>query len=218
MLPRLSAQCRPFDKRCAGTGCGRLLRIVTAAQAFSPLVSRCCRDKAACGVDLTNATPIGAGGAQLHVGRIRRHQRLHFAHAMVWSALRATEDRVSIGINICKHEIFGGDAMSITLLEHLRDELISSGAVQNTPEFCRCWLGRSEGYIRTLRYHQIEPSVETLAVCSNKLGYYADRLRGSDSDEHQAWIDRFDRLKSLCDQAIERQAQSVWRAPHRMSV
>lgn len=108
--------------------------------------------------------------------------------------------------------------MSITLLEHLRDELIQSGAVQNTPEFCRCWLGRSEGYIRTLRYHQIEPSVETLAVCSNKLGYYAERLRRSERADHQAWVDRFDRLRELCDQAIARQAQAVWRAPERMSL
>ena len=38
--------------------------------------------------------------------------------------------------------------MSIRLLEHIRDELRGSGAVQNTPEFCTSWLGRSEGYIR----------------------------------------------------------------------
>ena len=43
--------------------------------------------------------------------------------------------------------------MSIRLLEHMRDELIATGIVQNTPEFCRSWLGRSEGYIRVLRYH-----------------------------------------------------------------
>ncbi|SHK49543.1 hypothetical protein SAMN05444000_13313 [Shimia gijangensis] len=108
--------------------------------------------------------------------------------------------------------------MSITLIEHLRDELIQSGAAENTPEFCRCWLGRSEGYIRTLRYHQINPSVETLAVCSNKLGYYADWLRASDSAEHQTWVDRFVHLKSLCDEAIAHQAEAVWRAPKRMSV
>jgi hypothetical protein len=107
--------------------------------------------------------------------------------------------------------------MSIRLLEHMRDELIQSGAVQNTPEFCRCWLGRSEGYIRTLRYHRIEPSVETLAVCSNKLGFYADRLRDSDDKDHQVWIVRFDNLKDMCDQAIAEQAQAVWRAPNRMS-
>ena len=46
--------------------------------------------------------------------------------------------------------------MSIRLLEHIRDELRGSGAIQNTPEFCTSWLGRSEGYIRTLRFHQIE--------------------------------------------------------------
>ena len=38
--------------------------------------------------------------------------------------------------------------MSIRLLEHIRDELRGSGAIQNTPEFCTSWLGRSEGYIR----------------------------------------------------------------------
>jgi hypothetical protein len=106
--------------------------------------------------------------------------------------------------------------MSIKLLEHIRDELISSGAVANSPEFCRAWLGRSEGYIRTLRHHRIEPSVETLAVCANKLGYYADQLRESDKPTHHAWVERFDRLKTLCDAAIARQAEAVWRAPDRM--
>jgi hypothetical protein len=106
--------------------------------------------------------------------------------------------------------------MSIGLIEHLRDELIASGAVRNTPEFCQAWLGRSEGYIRTLRYQGIEPSVETLAVCANKLGYYAERLRGSDGEGHREWVQRLDRLKVLCDQAIARQAERVWREPERM--
>ena len=107
--------------------------------------------------------------------------------------------------------------MSIKLLEHIRDELISSGAAANTPEFCRAWLGRSEGYIRTLRHHRIKPSVETLAVCAHKLGYYANRMRGSGDDKHRAWVERFDRLKALCDAAIVRQAEAVWRAPDRIS-
>ena len=67
--------------------------------------------------------------------------------------------------------------MSIRLLEHIRDELRGSGAIQNTPEFCTGWLGRSEGYIRTLRFHGLEPSVEALSVCSqrrlhNGLGFW----------------------------------------------
>ena len=106
--------------------------------------------------------------------------------------------------------------MSRKLLEHIRDELRGSGAIQNTPEFCTSWLGRSEGYIRTLRFHELEPSVEALSVCSHKLGHYADRLRDSDTDAHKAWVESFDGLKSLCDQAIAKQAHQIWREPDRM--
>ena len=84
--------------------------------------------------------------------------------------------------------------MSIKLLEHIRDELRHSGAVQNIPEFCTSWLGRSEGYIRTLRFHQVEPSVKVLSVCSHKLGHYADRLRDSNTDAHKTWVESFDGL------------------------
>ena len=96
--------------------------------------------------------------------------------------------------------------MSVKLLEHLRDELIACGVVHNTPEFCRAWLGRSEGYIRTLRNHGTGPSVETLAICSHKLGYYADRLRGSGDDGHVRLAEQFYRLKLLCEGAIAEQA------------
>jgi len=100
----------------------------------------------------------------------------------------------------------------------MRDELILTGIVQNTPEFCRSWLGRSEGYIRVLRYHQIEPSVETLTICSNKLGYYAARLNASDAEDHKAWAAKLINLKALCDSAIAKQVEAVWRAPERMAV
>ena len=99
----------------------------------------------------------------------------------------------------------------------MRDELIGCGAAQNTPEFCRAWLGRSEGYIRTLRNHGTGPSVETLTICSHKLGHYAERLRVSGVPEHRVMAAQFDRLKSLCDGAIARHAEAVWRAPERMT-
>ena len=107
--------------------------------------------------------------------------------------------------------------MSVKLLEHLRDRLIEYGVVQNTPEFCRSWLGRSEGYIRVLRNHGTGPSVETLTICSHKLGHYAERLRVSGVPEHRVMAAQFDRLKSLCDGAIARHAEAVWRAPERMT-
>ena len=108
--------------------------------------------------------------------------------------------------------------MSIRLLEHMRDELIATGIVQNTPEFCRSWLGRSEGYIRVLRYHNTEASVGTLSICSSKLGYYAARMAASDQPEHQAWAAKLINLKGLCDSAIAKQTEAVWRAPERMAV
>lgn len=107
--------------------------------------------------------------------------------------------------------------MSVKLLEHMRDELIDCGAAQNTPEFCRSWLGRSEGYIRTLRNHGTGPSVETLTICSHKLGHYSDRMRKSGVAEHAAMAAQFDRLKTLCDKAIATHAEAVWRDPARMS-
>ena len=108
--------------------------------------------------------------------------------------------------------------MSIRLLEHMRDELIGSGIVQHTPEFCHSWLGRSEGYIRVLRYHNTEPSVGTPSICASKLGYYAARLAASDQPQHQAWSERLTDLKALCDRAIAQQSEAVWRAPERMPV
>lgn len=107
--------------------------------------------------------------------------------------------------------------MSIELLEHIRDELRRTGAVQSSAEFCQAWLGRSEGYIRTLRYHGLAPSLPVLAICSSKLGYYADRLRHSDNHQHCAWVALFDGLKHRCDRAADAQAQSIWRTPERMA-
>ena len=108
--------------------------------------------------------------------------------------------------------------MSIRLLEHMRDELIATGIVQNTPEFCRSWLGRSEGYIRVLRYHNTQPSVGTLSICSSKLGHYAARLTASDQQELQIWGKRLSDLKMLCDGVIAKQSEAVWRESARMAV
>jgi hypothetical protein len=108
--------------------------------------------------------------------------------------------------------------MSINLIEHLRDKLIEYGAVKNTPEFCQSWLGRSEGYIRTLRYNQTGPSVEALAICASKLGYYADRLRDCAAEDQRTWLERFEHLQALCEIEIDRQAQAKWQEPQRMSL
>ena len=65
-------------------------------------------------------------------------------------------------------------------------------------------------------YH-VGPS-GTNSICSSKLGYYAARLAESNQHEHQVWAKRLSDLKALCDGAIARQAEAVWRAPERMAV
>ena len=44
------------------------------------------------------------------------------------------------------------------------------------------------------------------------------RLNGSDAEEHKAWAAKLINLKALCDSAIARQAEAVWRAPERMAL
>ena len=60
--------------------------------------------------------------------------------------------------------------------------------------------------------------METLSICASKLGYYGARLAGSEQHEHQVWAKRLSDLKALCDGAIAKQAEAVWRRPERMAV
>ena len=41
--------------------------------------------------------------------------------------------------------------------------------VRSEQEFCRVWLGRSECYLRTIRFKQAQPSLGTLALCADRL-------------------------------------------------
>ena len=57
----------------------------------------------------------------------------------------------------------------------------------------------------------------TASFLANKLGHYAARLKGSEHQDHQVWADQLSNLKVLCDHAIAKQAEAVWRQPERMS-
>ena len=48
--------------------------------------------------------------------------------------------------------------------------------------------------------------------------YYAARLNASEAEDHKAWAAKLINLKALCDSAIAKQAEAVWRAPERMAV
>ena len=71
--------------------------------------------------------------------------------------------------------------MSRQLLHEVRDVLRAADAIASEREFCERWLGKSECYMRTLRFSQIEPSADALATVSNKLKYYAEQMHSKEA-------------------------------------
>ena len=108
--------------------------------------------------------------------------------------------------------------MSRQILEQIRDELVSCGVVSSNREFCESWLARDEGYIRGLKFRNLQPSAETLVICASKLSYYAHHIAKSKKPEHKDWHRRFVSLRGLCDQALEQQARAQWMTPKRMGL
>jgi len=81
-------------------------------------------------------------------------------------------------------------------------------AVDSESEFARDWLGRSDCYLRTLRFKNAEPSVATIAICASKLQHYGNQL--VDQTDHR-WIgERFLKLSEQCHAQINRQSRALW--------
>ena len=80
--------------------------------------------------------------------------------------------------------------------------------VDSESEFSRDWLGRSECYLRTLRFKQVEPSVATIAICASKLQHYGNQL--VHQTDHR-WIgERFLTLSQQCHAQINQQSKAIW--------
>ena len=108
--------------------------------------------------------------------------------------------------------------MSRQILEQVRDELIACRVVSSNREFCVSWLAKDESYMRGLKFRELNPSADTLAICASKLGYYAKHLSKSSAAEHQDWCERFVRLRSMCQAAMEDQARAKWMTVERMGL
>ena len=83
-------------------------------------------------------------------------------------------------------------------------------AVDSESEFSRDWLGRSECYLRTLRFKQVEPSVATIAICASKLQHYGHQL--VKQTNHRELGRRFLMLSQQCHDQINRQSKAIWLA------
>lgn len=96
------------------------------------------------------------------------------------------------------------------VLNEVFEVLRGIGAVRSESEFSRDWLGRSECYLRSLRFNGLEPSVSSIAVCASKLQHYGQRMCAT--DEHKALGKRFLALAEQCHKHINSTAEQTWMA------
>jgi hypothetical protein len=101
--------------------------------------------------------------------------------------------------------------MSMAALIEVRDSLVAAGVVRSECEFSERWLGKSECYMRGLRYSGTEPSADAWANCAAKLGDFTKHLSQSSEQHHKHWAQQFDLLRRRCFDEIDTQAQRKWR-------
>lgn len=106
--------------------------------------------------------------------------------------------------------------MTKTVLDEIKNALMAANAVQGEQEFCVAWLGKNASYMRVLRFQQLQPSADALAVCASKLDYYTQRLERSSDAKHKQWAQRFEVLHHKCVTALNEQARTKWQAAERM--
>ena len=106
--------------------------------------------------------------------------------------------------------------MTKTVLDEIKQALMAANAVQGEQELCVAWLGKNASYMRVLRFQQLQPSTDALAVCASKLNYYNQRLEGGGDSKHKQWAERFAILHSKCTKALNEQARTKWQAAERM--
>ena len=102
--------------------------------------------------------------------------------------------------------------MSRQLLHEVRDVLRAANAIASEREFCERWLGKSECYMRTLRFSQIDPNADALTTVSNKLKYYAEQMHIKDAQHLKDLAVEFGRLADACWTSIHSTARRKWLA------
>jgi hypothetical protein len=96
------------------------------------------------------------------------------------------------------------------VLNEVFEVLRSIGAVRSESEFSRDWLGRSECYLRSLRFVGTEPSISSVAVCASKLQHYGTRMCATHEHEHLG--EKFLSLAEQCHTHINSTAEQTWLA------
>lgn len=100
--------------------------------------------------------------------------------------------------------------MQKTVINEVFDLLRDIRAVDSESEFSRDWLGRSECYLRTLRFKGSESSVATIAICASKLQHYGNQLIRQ--RQHKDLGEQFLALSQQCHAQINQQSRAMWAA------
>jgi len=96
--------------------------------------------------------------------------------------------------------------MAINFLDEVYTQLEQLDLVSSRKEFCEQWLGRAEGYVRTLRFYRYQPSVDVLSVLANRMDHYARHFAKSDVVVQE----RLETLKADCWRDIEQRSRLAW--------
>ena len=100
--------------------------------------------------------------------------------------------------------------MEGTVLTEVYALLKTIGAVTNEAEFSRDWLGRSDSYVRGLRFKELGASTGSLAICASKLQHYGLQMRVS--SVHSELGKQFLELSRERHNTINEEAETVWLA------
>lgn len=95
-----------------------------------------------------------------------------------------------------------------TVLKDVYKLLHSIDAVKSESEFSRDWLGRSECYLRTLRFKGTDASVGAVAICASKLQHYGIRM--VDTQHHATLGRKFIQLSEQCHKYINTHSEAQW--------
>ena len=69
-----------------------------------------------------------------------------------------------------------------------------------------------------LRHHKNESSVDVLTNCANDFYYYVYHFAKSEDPANETLVDRFGKLRSLCQEAMDQQARGKWMTFERMGL
>ncbi len=98
--------------------------------------------------------------------------------------------------------------MRKTVLNEAFELLKELKVVTSEREFSRDWLGRSECYLRTLRFKGADPSMATIAICASKLQHYGAQL--VKETRHREIGQRFLTLSQQCHAQVNQDSKAIW--------